>query len=98
MKHSTLSQFLLDQKLSNLNIDNDLCKLIESLAQACVRISYRVRQGALGGILGSHGTENIQGEVQQKLDLISNQIIVEGTQWCGAVAAMASEEEEQIIP
>jgi fructose-1,6-bisphosphatase I len=68
------------------------------VARACKRISYEVSKGALGDILGSADTENIQGEVQKKLDVISNEILLEANEWGGHLAAMASEEMESIHP
>jgi fructose-1,6-bisphosphatase I len=55
-----------------------------------------VGKGALSGMLGSAGTENVQGEVQKKLDVISNEILMEANEWGGHLAGMASEEMETI--
>jgi fructose-1,6-bisphosphatase I len=68
------------------------------VARACKTISHSVGKGALGDILGSADTENIQGEVQKKLDVISNEILLEANEWGGHLAAMASEEMESIHP
>ncbi|TAG74306.1 MAG: class 1 fructose-bisphosphatase, partial [Burkholderiales bacterium] len=46
--------------------------------------------------LGSAGTDNVQGEVQKKLDVISNEILMEANEWGGHLAGMASEEMETI--
>ena len=62
------------------------------VARACKEISHAVSKGALGGVLGSMGTENVQGEVQKKLDVISNDILLEANEWGGHLAGMASEE------
>ena len=70
--------------------------LIEVVARACKRISLEVNKGALGGVLGSAGSENIQGEVQKKLDIIANEVLIEANEWGGHLAAMASEEMEGI--
>jgi fructose-1,6-bisphosphatase I len=43
-------------------------------------------------VLGSAGTENVQGEVQKKLDVLSNEILLEANEWGGHLAAPASEE------
>jgi fructose-1,6-bisphosphatase I len=51
-----------------------------------------VSKGALGGVLGSMETENVQGEVQKKLDVLSNEILLEANEWGGHLAGMASEE------
>ncbi len=47
-------------------------------------------------MLGSAGTENVQGEVQKKLDVISNEVLIEANEWGGHLAAMASEEMDSI--
>jgi fructose-1,6-bisphosphatase I len=48
----------------------------------------------LGDVLGSAHTENVQGEVQKKLDIIANEVLIEANEWGGHLAAMASEEME----
>jgi fructose-1,6-bisphosphatase I len=50
----------------------------------------------LGGVLGSASTENVQGEVQKKLDIIANEVLIEANEWGGHLAAMASEEMDSI--
>jgi fructose-1,6-bisphosphatase I len=62
------------------------------VARACKRISHAVNKGALGGVLGSAESENVQGEVQKKLDIIANEVLIEANEWGGHLAAMASEE------
>ncbi|MBI1835605.1 MAG: class 1 fructose-bisphosphatase, partial [Burkholderiales bacterium] len=49
-------------------------------------------------VLGTAHTENVQGEVQKKLDILSNEILLEANEWGGHLAAMASEEMETIHP
>jgi fructose-1,6-bisphosphatase I len=66
------------------------------VARACKRISQAVNKGALGGVLGSAGSENVQGEVQKKLDIIANEVLIEANEWGGHLAAMASEEMDSI--
>jgi fructose-1,6-bisphosphatase I len=52
-------------------------------------------KGALArGVLGEAGSDNVQGEAQKKLDVISNDILLEANEWGGHLAAMASEEME----
>jgi len=72
--------------------------LIEVVARSCKTISHAVSKGALGEVLGSAGSENVQGEVQKKLDVISNEMLLEANEWGGHLAAMASEEMEEIFP
>lgn len=94
----TLSQYLIEQQRQHDNLPADLRLLIEVVSRACKVISYNVSKGALGGVLGSAGSENVQGEVQKKLDVISNEILLEANEWGGNLAAMASEELEEIHP
>jgi fructose-1,6-bisphosphatase I len=72
--------------------------LLGTIAQACQRIGAAVRQGALGGVLGSAGSENVQGEVQKKLDILANDILLEAGVASGQLSAMASEEMDEIYP
>jgi fructose-1,6-bisphosphatase I len=68
------------------------------VARSCKTIAHSVGKGALGDVLGALETENVQGEVQKKLDVISNEILLEANEWGGHLAAMASEEMESIHP
>ena len=91
MSRVTLSRYLIEETRSN-HTPADLRFLIEVVARACKEISHAVSKGALGGVLGSMGTENVQGEVQKKLDVLSNDILLEANEWGGHLAGMASEE------
>jgi fructose-1,6-bisphosphatase I len=73
-------------------LDPDLRLLLEVIARAVKAISHAVGKGALGGVLGHAGSTNIQGEAQKKLDVLSNEILVEANSWGGYLAGMASEE------
>src|SRR3954467_5690852 len=61
-------------------------------------IANKVRSAGLADILGSNDSENVQGEVQQKLDVLANEIIVKAMDHGGRLCAMGSEEEPDIIP
>ena len=95
MSRVSLSRYLIEQTRSH-NTPADLRFLIEVVARACKEISHAVSKGALGGVLGSMGTENVQGEVQKKLDVISNEILLEANEWGGHLAGMASEEMDDM--
>ncbi|VVE48649.1 class 1 fructose-bisphosphatase [Pandoraea fibrosis] len=97
MRRKTLTQYLIEQQREFNNIPAELRLLIEVVARACKTISHAVSKGALGGVLGSAGSENVQGEVQKKLDVISNEIMLEANEWGGHLAAMASEEMEDVF-
>src|ERR1700712_4802951 len=98
MKRISLTQYLVEEQRQNNTIPAELRLLIEVVARACKQISYQVSKGALGEVLGTAGSENVQGEVQKKLDIISNEILLEANEWGGHLAAMASEEMESIHP
>lgn len=83
--------------LRNDNVADDLVRVIETIVDASKEIAFRVRQGALAGILGSTQDENIQGETQKQLDIISNQLLKDLLLACPAVAAIASEEEDTVV-
>ncbi|HPG63359.1 MAG TPA: class 1 fructose-bisphosphatase [Casimicrobium sp.] len=93
-RRTTLTQFLVEQQRSARAIKPELRLLIEVVARACKAIAVNVGKGALAGVLGSNDTENVQGEVQKKLDVISNEILMEANEWGGHLAGMASEEME----
>lgn len=96
MKRKTLTQYLVEQQRSAQALAPEVRLLIEVVARACKAISHAVSKGALGGVLGSLESENVQGEVQKKLDVLSNEILLEANEWGGHLAAMASEEMETI--
>jgi fructose-1,6-bisphosphatase I len=92
MNGISLTRFLIEEQRAKAQIGADLRLLIEVVARACKMISIAVGKGALGGVLGDAGTGNIQGEAQKKLDVLSNDILLEANEWGGHVAGLASEE------
>ena len=92
----SLSRYLVEQQRDKGHIPADLRLLLEVVARACKSISHAVNKGALGGVLGSAESENVQGEVQKKLDIIANEVLLEANEWGGHLAAMASEEMDSI--
>ena len=92
----SLTRYLVEQQRVDGHIPSQLRLLIEVVARACKGISQAVNKGALGGVLGSAGSENVQGEMQKKLDVIANEVLVEANEWGGHLAGMASEEMEGI--
>jgi fructose-1,6-bisphosphatase I len=95
----SLTRYLIEKQRSSGHIPAQLRLLIEVVARACKGISQAVSKGALGGensVMGSAGSENVQGEVQKKLDIIANEVLIEANEWGGHLAAMASEEMDDI--
>ncbi len=92
MAQRTLSRYLTEEHRNKGLIPANLKSLIEVVARACQAISIAIGKGGLGGVLGEAGSDNIQGEAQKKLDVLSNEILLEANEWGGHLAAMASEE------
>ncbi|MBU3670208.1 MAG: class 1 fructose-bisphosphatase [Polynucleobacter sp.] len=96
--HTTFKQYLATAKPKGASIPAGLQELLTAVVNTCSTLSHEVAQGALIGLLGSAGTGNVQGEVQQKLDIIANDLLIEGVKDCKALAGLASEEMELPVP
>ena len=90
---TTLSKFLI-QQLTDIPGASDLGALLVDVAAAVKAISAMTAKGALGGYLGEHGGKNVQGETQQKLDLLAHEVLIRSCEWGGLLAGMVSEELE----
>ena len=93
----TFTQFMIEEQRAVPNATGDLTLLLVDIANACKRISHTVSRGAMMGMLGSAGTENVQGETQKKLDIITNDIMVDALAWTGHLSGMVSEEVDDFI-
>ncbi len=94
---STLTQFLIEERRRFPSASGDFNALILDVALACKGIARAVAFGELGGVMGNHaaaagGSVNVQGETQKELDVLSNQVFVNRTEWAGNLAGMVSEE------
>ena len=96
--HKTLTQFIIEQQRSMPDATGDLTLLLNDIATACKRISHTVNRGSITGMLGSAETENVQGETQKQLDIITNDIMVDALKWTGHLSGMVSEEVDDLIP
>lgn len=88
----------LPQVLQNQSLQPALIAVLNAIADGCRDIARQISRGALAGVLGTAGAENVQGEQQKKLDVIANDILKALLQAEPTVRALASEEEENIIP
>ncbi|MDN5782790.1 MAG: class 1 fructose-bisphosphatase [Luteimonas sp.] len=100
----SLTRFLIEEQRAG-HLNPELRLLIEVVARACKRISVAVGKGALGGVLGDAvaaggdgASINVQGEAQKKLDVLSNEILLEANAWGGHLAGLASEEMDHSQP
>lgn len=78
-------------------VNTELIMLIRTILAASKEIAFRVSQGELAGVLGSTLDENIQGEVQKKLDVVANQLLKDILLDDDSVRAIASEEEDDVV-
>jgi fructose-1,6-bisphosphatase I len=98
MTDITFSAWLRDTQQGHGEMPRDLLNTLEYTARACQDISAKLRQGALAGVLGQAGSENVQGEAQKKLDVIANDILLETHANGSYLAGMASEEMDDPWP
>lgn len=100
LPRTTLTRFTIEQEHEHQDRHptGDFSGLLNAVATAVKSIANQVNKGALVDALGSADRENVQGEVQKKLDVISNELMIGHTEWTGALAAMASEEMEDVYP
>jgi len=93
---TTITQFIAEEQRHAPGATGEFTALLNEIVTACKMISNQVNHGALVGALGSAGSENVQGETQKKLDVLSNQMFIQCTEWSGHVGALASEEMDEI--
>lgn len=96
MPRQRLAQFLTERQGEPAAAPDQLIRLLEVVAQACKRISSTVDQAGIDGLFGDAGAINVQGEEQKRLDLIADEILLEAGERSGCLAAMASEEMNDI--
>jgi len=94
----TITQFISEEQRRVGGATGEFTGLLNDIVTACKYISNAVNQGALVGVLGSAGSENVQGETQKKLDIMSNDIFIRCNEWAGHLAGMASEEMDDVQP
>jgi len=94
-KTITLTQFLIEERRRFPQASGAFNSLVLSVALACKFLSKRVAYGALSGMHGAAGETNIQGEAQQKLDVLANETFLHCLQWGGYARGMLSEEMEE---
>jgi fructose-1,6-bisphosphatase I len=93
----TIERFIIEEERNHPEATGELSGILYDLALAAKMIANKVRSAGLADILGATDHENVQGETQQKLDILSNEIIVKAMDHGGRLCAMASEEEPGII-
>lgn len=95
---TTITQFIIEEQRHIEGATGEFTSLLNDIVTACKVISNMVNQGELIGVLGTAGSENVQGETQKKMDIISNEVFMKSNEWAGHLSAMASEEMDEIYP
>ena len=95
---TTIERFIMDQERDFPEATGELSSLLYDIALATKLIAASIRRAGLVDILGSAQNRNVQGEDQQKLDVLANEAIKESLKFTGRVCVMGSEEDEEMIP
>ena len=94
-ERKTLTRYTIESEHRHPGSTGEFSGLLNAVATAVKIISNQVGRGALAGVPGNAGAGNVQGEVT-RLDLISNEVMIGETEWTGYLAAMVSEEMEDV--
>ncbi|MCM8595672.1 class 1 fructose-bisphosphatase [Accumulibacter sp.] len=93
---TNVNKFLIEEQRRNPALGGEFCMLMSDVVRSCKAIAQGVSRGALAGVLGDAGSENVQGEAQKRLDVLANEAFINHCDWGGHLAAMASEELDDI--
>ncbi|MGB9150602.1 MAG: class 1 fructose-bisphosphatase [Burkholderiales bacterium] len=92
---TNVNKFITEQLRGNPALGSDFGLLVSDIVRSCKAISQAAAKGALAGVLGTAGVENVQGETQKKLDVLANEAFVRHCEWGGHLAGMVSEELDE---
>lgn len=93
---TTLTQYIIEEQRNFKNASGVFTGLLNDISTACKKIAALTSKGDLIGVLGAAGSENVQGEEQKKMDIITNDVFIEALEHNGHVAALASEEMDEV--
>lgn len=93
----SVNQFLVETQRAHPSATGDLTGLLNDVISACKKIANLVNRSSILGLEGYASSNNVQGEHQKKLDILTNDVMVEHLNWTGHLAAMVSEEVDDII-
>ena len=94
---TTFEQHVLQEQQRFPDATTEFTWLVSGITLATRMIEAQVRRAGLSGILGSHGVTNVQGEVQQKLDVYANEALIGCLSLRESIGIIASEENEEPI-
>lgn len=96
-KHKTLGEFIIEKQAEFRYSSGELSKLINAIRLAAKVVNHEVNKAGLVDIIGASGDTNIQGENQQKLDVMANEKFIQTLTNREIVCGIASEEEDDFI-
>lgn len=97
LKKKTLGEFIIENQTEFQYSSGELSKLINAIRLAAKVVNHEVNKAGLVDILGAAGDTNIQGEDQQKLDVLANEKFIQALENREIVCGIASEEEDELI-
>ncbi|MFC6268879.1 class 1 fructose-bisphosphatase [Frigoriflavimonas asaccharolytica] len=93
----TLGEFLIEKQDDFKYSSGELSRLLSAIRLASKVVNREVNKAGIAEIIGQAGMENIQGEQQQKLDVLANDIFIEALSQREVVCGIASEENDDYI-
>src|SRR6185369_11316842 len=94
---TTLGQFIIERQADFPFAKGELSRLLRDIGIAAKIVNREVNKAGLVDILGDHGTMNVQGEGQKKLDVYANEQFISALSCGGETCAIASEENEGLV-
>lgn len=91
----SLQSHILAEESRHPGASGDFSWIVSAISLAGKAIAHRVRRARLEGALGDEGTANVQGESQQRMDVIANEILMRCLGSRASIAVLASEEDEE---
>ncbi|MCC8174669.1 MAG: class 1 fructose-bisphosphatase [Odoribacter sp.] len=96
-KVTTLNQFIIEQQMAFPEAKGDFTRLLHHIGIAAKKVNREVNKAGLVDILGKSGTDNVQGEQQQKLDVYADLTFIDELRVSGECCALVSEEDQNTI-
>ncbi len=96
-KIQTLGEFIVEKQADFPHASGDLSSLLASIQLATKIVNREINKAGLVDITGAVGTENVQGEAQQKLDVYANDVFKAALEARDRVCGVASEEEDEAV-
>lgn len=93
----TLGEFIIDKQEDFMYSTGELSRLLSAIRLASKMVNRQVNKAGIANIIGKAGNENIQGEQQQKLDVLANEIFIEALSQREVVCGIASEENDDFM-